>query len=83
MTGENIVWLMNGATLLSSGAVFATVSDLNWSIAGVADLDGDGKSDILWRNSTTGENTLWFMDGASLSSGAPVNAVQGSWSMVR
>ncbi len=83
VTGENIVWLMNGATLLSSGAVFATVADLNWSIAGVADFDGDGKSDILWRNSVTGENTLWLMSGTSMSSGAPVNAVPGSWSMAR
>jgi len=83
VTGENIVWLMNGATLLSSGAVFSTVADLNWSIAGVADLDGDGKSDILWRNSVTGENTVWLMSGASISSGTPANAVQSSWSMVR
>ena len=83
VTGENIVWLMNGTTLLSSGAVFATVADLSWSIAGVGDLDGDGKSDILWRNSTTGENTVWSMSGASISSGAPINTVQGSWSTVR
>ena len=83
VTGENIVWLMNGAALLSSGAVFATVADLNWSIAGVVDLDGDGKSDILWRNSVTGENTVWLMSGASISSGTPANAVQSSWSMVR
>src|SRR5260221_226645 len=83
VTGENIVWLMSGATLLSSGAVFATVADLNWSIAGVGDLDGDGKSDILWRNSVTGENTVWLMSGASLSSGAPVNAAQGNWSIAR
>jgi chitodextrinase len=83
VTGENIVWLMNGTTLLSSGAVFSTVADLSWSIAAVGDVDGDGKSDILWRNSTTGENTVWFMSGASISSGAPVNAVQGSWSTVR
>jgi chitodextrinase len=83
VTGENIVWLMNGATLLSSGAVFSTVADLSWSIAGVGDVDGDGKSDILWRNSVTGENLVWFMSGASISSSAPVNAVQGSWSTVR
>src|SRR5712671_3315228 len=83
VTGENIVWLMNGATLLSSGAVFATVADLSWSIAGVGDLDGDGKPDILWRNGTTGENLVWFMSGSTISSSTPVNAAQGSWSTVR
>jgi hypothetical protein len=83
VTGENVIWLMNGAARLSSGAVFSTVSDLNWSIAGVGDLDGDGDSDILWRNSVTGENTVWFMNGASISSGAPVNAMQGGdWSII-
>jgi chitodextrinase len=81
-TGENTIWLMNGATVLSSGAVFATVSDLNWSIAGVGDFDGNGKSDILWRNRATGENAIWFMNGASISSGATVNPLLGSdWSV--
>jgi len=47
------------------------------------DFDGDGKPDILWRNGTTGENLVWFMSGSTISSSTPVNAVPGSWSIVR
>ncbi len=27
------------------------------------DFNGDGKPDILWRNLTTGQNFVWYMDG--------------------
>ena len=30
---------------------------------GAADFDSDGKPDIVWRNSTTGQNVVWYMDG--------------------
>src|SRR5205807_925371 len=73
-TGENTIWLMNGAAI-SSAAVFATVSDLNWTVAGTGDFDGDGKSDILWRNAATGDTTIWLMNGATISSSAPIAAV--------
>jgi FG-GAP repeat protein len=38
----------------------------DWKVAGVGDFDGDGKADILWRNSVTGENYLYPMDGATI-----------------
>ena len=31
----------------------------NWKIAGTGDFDGDGKTDILWRKTSTGDNTIW------------------------
>src|SRR5437879_7776325 len=40
--------------------------DMNWRIAGTGDLDGDGKADILWRNSATGENYVFFMNGTTI-----------------
>jgi len=31
------------------------------------DFDGDGQTDILWRNQATGENFSYFMDGKAIS----------------
>jgi hypothetical protein len=36
---------------------------LNWEIAGTGDFNGDGQTDILWRNYSTGQNVVWFMNG--------------------
>ncbi|KJU86254.1 M6 family metalloprotease domain-containing protein [Candidatus Magnetobacterium bavaricum] len=33
------------------------------------DFDGDGKGDILWHNSTTGDVVIWLMNGLSISQG--------------
>src|SRR5439155_2600815 len=33
------------------------------------DFDGDCKSDVLWRNSATGEDYLWLMNGLTIASG--------------
>jgi hypothetical protein len=30
-----------------------------------ADFNGDGQTDLLWRNYTTGENTVWLMNGTT------------------
>jgi hypothetical protein len=32
----------------------------SWSIVGFGDFDGNGRSDLLWRDSTTGTVAIWF-----------------------
>jgi len=41
----------------------------------VGDLDGDGKSDIVWRNGATGETLAWLMSGAAVLSRSPLTTV--------
>ncbi|MGD0368277.1 MAG: VCBS repeat-containing protein, partial [Acidobacteriaceae bacterium] len=64
---------MNGTTLTSSGSLGYVSSD--WSIAGVGDFNGDGKSDILWQNSTTGQIYIWFINGTTTASTGSVGSV--------
>jgi hypothetical protein len=52
------------------GAKLPAVVNLNWEIAGIVDLNGDWKVDILWRDYGSGANWVWYMDNAKQLSGA-------------
>lgn len=45
------------------------------------DFNGDGKSDILWRNSTSGGTSLWFVNGLSTVGSVSFGVVPGVWSV--
>ena len=62
------IWLMDGTTLLDSVSIApGRVSDPHWRIAAVADMNGDGKSDIVWQESTEGWVVVWLMNGANMT----------------
>jgi hypothetical protein len=65
-TGENYLYPMNGLAILGTEGYLRTVSDPSWKVVGIGDFDGDGMSDILWRNSSTGQNYVYFMDGTTI-----------------
>jgi hypothetical protein len=82
-TGEVYLYTMDRlGNVLSTGPV-TTVSDLTWKIVGVGDYDGDGAADILWRNSATGENYLYLMDGRTIrQAGALPGLPDLNWKVV-
>ena len=44
-------WLgQSGGGWVDNSATFKSTVDTSWHIVGIADFNGDGKSDILWRN---------------------------------
>ena len=68
---------MNGAQVTQAAA--AGSAPTTWSIVETGDFDGDGKSDILWQD-TSGNVAIWFMNG-TLASGAGVGNVPTVWSI--
>ncbi|PYJ19490.1 MAG: hypothetical protein DME99_12390, partial [Verrucomicrobia bacterium] len=46
-----------------------------------SDFNGDGKADILWQNSSTGQRVIWLMDGTALQSVVNLGTVATSWSI--
>ena len=73
--GENLYWKLGGADnyVMQSFAPLqepitaapSTFADPNWVQEAVADMNRDGKGDIIWRNYSTGQNVVWFMGGGS------------------
>ncbi len=48
-----------------------------------ADFNGDGQSDILWRNTSNGMNAVWFMDGTTVTGFAVLDSMTDqNWEIV-
>jgi hypothetical protein len=70
---------MNGAST-ASGAALPT-RGLSWTIDQTADFNGDGKADILLKN-TAGTPVVCLMSGTSITGGAALLTVGPSWHYV-
>jgi len=73
------MWTMNGSSILGSGSV-ATIPN-SYSIVGQRDFDGDGKADLLWRD-TAGDVYMWFMNGPTMSLSVNLGNVPNTWTVL-
>jgi FG-GAP-like repeat len=72
---------MNG-TSVSQATVIGNVPN-SFTLAGVADLNNDGKGDLLWYDTSGGTLSAWFMNGTSVSGTAILGSVPPTtWSIV-
>ncbi len=77
--GQLAVWYLNSAGALVTGEVFPDTIPSAWKVSGVGDFNGDQKSDILWRHSTSGEIVAWYMDGTTRTGGELLGAIPIEW----
>ncbi len=40
---------------------------LNWQVAGLANVSGDGKLEVMWKNMTNNRLATWSMDGSNIN----------------
>jgi hypothetical protein len=66
---------MSGSTILAQPGL-STVPGPDWHIQGTGDFDGDGKTDILWRNDG-GTVLVWFMSGSTILAQPGLSTVPG------
>ena len=84
-SGIITVWTMGGTagTTIQTQNTIAASPDAHWKIQGLGDFNGDGHSDILWRNDTSGTLAVWTMggtDGTQILSGDQIGSVPDkSW----
>jgi hypothetical protein len=60
-------------------AVVAQNPGPDWHVIGAADVDGDGKADIVWQN-TDGQAAVWLMNGTTVTQQSVIGPSPGaSW----
>jgi hypothetical protein len=82
--GRVSVWLLNGTALIG-GYVIGQVTDLQWRIRAVADIDGDGRVDLFWHHQGNGTLAVWRLNGAAVLDARLFNApavVDPNWLLV-
>jgi len=80
-TGSVAIWLMNGTTLVGGFAVATVAPAAGWDIQGVGDFNGNGRADVLWRNTGTNQIAIWLMNGSTISSAGVVQTVAAAWAI--
>jgi len=60
------VWSLDGARVINTQYLSINkLTDLNWTIVGVRDINGDRHADLLWQR-TDGTLGTWYLNGAQV-----------------
>jgi hypothetical protein len=87
-TGHAVMWLIKcttgtsaTCTIIGGGSPGSALSP--WTVAGTGDFNGDGYSDILWLNGTTGQAVIWLLNGTSSIGGGSPGSAASPWTIAQ
>ncbi|KJU85619.1 NHL repeat containing protein [Candidatus Magnetobacterium bavaricum] len=82
--GDVAAWLMDGLNITGGNYVDKGKGiPKDWQMIAKGDLNGDGNSDIVWQNSTTGDVAAWLMNGFTITSGDYLaKGIPSDWQMI-
>ncbi len=73
------IWDLNGQQIINASNIGQASND--WHIAGTGDFNGDGKSDILWRNDN-GTVGIWDLNDQQIVHAFNLGEVTNDWHLV-
>lgn len=83
ISGQNLLWEMDKATILAESLFGRDIPDVNWNIEGASDFDSNGTVDVLVRNGAAGQALLWSMaDKNTIGSEVLIANVPGADSQI-
>ena len=58
---------MDGVTRTGTYALWTATNpgESAWRPMAAADFNNDGQTDIIWRNTETGQTLVWYMNGST------------------
>ncbi|MEI6206550.1 MAG: DUF1566 domain-containing protein [Desulfuromonadales bacterium] len=71
-TGQVYLMLMASPTATKSGSLIYTESNTDWKIVATGDINGDGKTDLIWWNKTTGQVHAMLLNGTAVAGGGMI-----------
>jgi hypothetical protein len=84
--GASVALSAEGKTAILGGPKDSYYTGAAWvffqSAAGTHDFNGDGKSDILWYNPSSGQVVQWLVNGTSVIGGGSPGSVGSPWAIV-
>ena len=85
VTGLSFAWFtqFSAGTLSLAGSTPPLFGiDPVWEIVQLADWNGDGSPDLLFRNRNTGVVFVWYMNGTTLAGSDYITQIDPSWEIV-
>jgi len=68
-TGDVYTWILNPDGSIGAASSYLGNISLSYAIAGTGDFNGDGTFDLLWRNTQSGNVSVWFLHGGAFTGG--------------